>query len=261
VSDPGFEEPFRRLGADVAVVVDFGEILRPFVFEWTACGFFGVHPSLLPRWRGAAPIPWTILSGDRVAGVSVFRLSASVDTGNLAFRGEVTLDDRDTSTTLGKRLGRAGAAALLDVVDRLEGGNLTEVSQPAEGATVARKLERRDGFLRWEFDARRLDAAVRALAPWPCAWFTVGGRDVKVLRSVPLDVSHAAAPGTVLGWGTPPGESEGVRIACGSGELVLLELQSTGRRPLPAPEWLRGARLSPGDVLSSSMTEDGGGPP
>ncbi|MBN1424868.1 methionyl-tRNA formyltransferase [Candidatus Fermentibacteria bacterium] len=249
VSVPSFEPEFRALGADVAVVADFGEILKPFVFAWTRHGFFGLHPSLLPRWRGAAPIPWTILSGDGMTGVSVFKISASVDTGHVALSETIPVCDRETGATLAHRLAKTGAVVMLEALRHLQTGSLTLTPQPPGDAPVARKLRRLDGMLRWETDAFALDRVVRALVPWPCAWCQCHGREVKVLRSFPLSAKSEYSPGTVVGATVVEGEGEGVRIACGSGELVLLELQSPGKLPLPALVWLRGARLAVGDVL------------
>lgn len=255
VSDPSFRREFQALGADVAVVVDFGEILKPFVFDWTRSGFFGVHPSLLPRWRGAAPIPWTILAGDTLTGVSVFKVSASVDAGHVALCESLPVHDRETSCSLAGRLADLGAKTMREVLDRLGRGGLTLTAQPSGDAPIARKLQRNDGLLRWETDAFTLDRIVRAMVPWPCAWCRHHGSEVKVLRSFPVSTRHDHPPGTILGTMRVEGEGEGMRVACGSGELCLLELQNPGKRPLSAPLWVRGSRLSEGDVLGSAWSE------
>ncbi len=246
VSDPDFEGPFRGLGADVAVVADFGEILKPFVLAWVPEGFFGLHPSLLPRWRGPAPIPWAILAGDSRTGVSVFKVDPSVDAGSVVLRREEPIRDRDTASSLEERLAGLAARVLLDVLDLLEGGSLVPTPQPAEEATFARKLTRKDGLLRWEEEARVLDRIVRACTPWPRGWFPSARGEVTVLRATPMASTHRERPGTYLGIGTTPEGEEGLRIACGEGELLLLELQSPGKRPLPGAAWVRGARMVPG---------------
>lgn len=248
VSDPAFEPAFRSLGADVAVVMDFGEILKPFVFEWAPHGFLGVHPSLLPRWRGAAPIQWSILAGDETTGVSIFRLSAAVDAGQLALRLPVPIAPRETAPELQRRLSREGARALEAALHGMEEGTLQFAPQPGEEAPIAPKLRRADGVLWWHEDARALDRRVRALLPWPCAWFPSARGAIKVTRAFPIDRAPGSPPGTVLGIGEAEGE-EGVRIACGRGELLLLEVQRPGRHPLGACEWFRGARLPEGMVL------------
>jgi methionyl-tRNA formyltransferase len=185
-----------------------------------------------------------------MTGVSIFRLSASVDTGHLALCVEAPVETRDTTPTLEDRLGRIGASAVLTVLDRIENSMLQLSPQSSDGAITARKLDRSDGLLRWDEAADVLDRRVRALVPWPCARFTARCGEVKVLRAFPIEGDHQCVPGTVLGTGVTESEGEeGVRVACGRGELLLLELQSPGKRRLPASAWLRGACLPPGSVL------------
>lgn len=248
VSDPEFEAQFKSLGAKVAFVADFGEILRPLVFSWTTYGFFGVHPSLLPRWRGAAPVPWAILSGDRKTGVVVFKVGAGVDTGAMAGRVEAEIRDRETAEQLEQRLARLGAELALDIVGSLECGTLRLSPQGTEAASKARRLRKEDGRLDWAEEALALDRRVRGLLPWPCAWFTVRGTQIKVLEAWPVD-DHEGRSGRFLGLQRGGDGPEGLVVGCGKGCLLLVKLQSPGKRPLCARDWLNGFRLEDGELL------------
>jgi methionyl-tRNA formyltransferase len=251
VSKRSFETPFRSLGAEVVLVADFGEILKPFVLKWTERGFWGVHPSLLPRWRGAAPIPWTILAGDSETGVTVFKLSAGMDAGALALQAACDVRPRETAPELERRLGELGGSLALELLDRLEEGSVPLDGQREEQVTRAPKLIRSDGLLDWNEAAVSLDRKVRALVPWPCAWFTSRKGEVKVLRSCPLLRDTVTEPGRFLGVQDVKDVGVGALVSCGTGALLLLEVQAAGKRAMNGLLWANGIRIREGDALEA----------
>jgi len=244
-----FESEFRRWGADVVFVADFGEILKPVVLSWTEKGFFGVHPSLLPRWRGAAPVPRAILAGDQKTGVTLFKLTPGVDEGAVVARTECDIGQRQTAPSLLKQLASLGAELVVRFLSQLEKGTVVLMEQPSEGACMARKLSREDGLLNWQQDAQLLDRRVRALLPWPCAWFRAKGKAINVMKSYSMPLEPPARPGLFLGVRRFDPVGEGVVVGCGVGALLLLELQSPGKKTLAARDWVNGFRLKEGDLL------------
>jgi methionyl-tRNA formyltransferase len=249
VSERTFERRFRSLGADTVFVADFGEILKPFVLSWAEKGFWGVHPSLLPRWRGAAPVPWTILSGDVETGVTIFKLSSGMDSGAIAMQAACDVGPRESAPELEERLGTLGADLAMELLDRLDRESVSLEKQTEKRATKAPKLTREDGFFDWDESPESLDRKVRALLPWPCAWFTWRKGDVKVLRSFPLPGHGATVPGRFLGVTEHKDVGAGALVSCGDGALLLLEILAAGKRALDAHLWVNGLRLQVGDSL------------
>ena len=249
VSLRDFEEEFRTLGGEVALVADFGEILKSFVFDWLPHGFFGIHPSLLPRWRGAAPIPWTILSGDTETGVSIFRLSSGIDTGQIARMVRTTVGNRETAVELEERLAGIGGDAVERVLDDVAKGVLHLEKQSEKGATLARKLNKEDGKLDWRETADQLDRRVRALVPWPCAWFEARGMHISVLEAK-NENGEQGEPGRFVGLRKTSEGEYGVAVSCGQGVLVITRLQNPGKRVLSGRDWLNGFRMGIGERLS-----------
>jgi len=248
VSAEDFEPKFRMLGAEVAFIADFGEILKPFIFDWVPHGFFGIHPSILPRWRGAAPIPWTILSGDRDTGVSVFRISAGVDTGQIAAIERTTVRARETAEELEIRLAGIGGHVAERVLDHLEHGTLHLVKQPHGKATLARKLRKDDGGLDWSESAIKLDRRVRALIPWPGAWFEARGKRISVLKAENQE-GEVGESGRFIGIRKTSEGEYGVAVSCGTGILVMSRLQNSGKKALSGRDWVNGFRIQRGDML------------
>jgi len=220
------------LGADVAVVVAYGLILPPAVLAAPALGCLNIHASLLPRWRGAAPIQRAILAGDAETGVSIMRMEAGLDTGPVLLCEATAIGAEETAADLQGRLAAMGAQAIVRVLARLDA--LVAVPQPGTGVTYAAKIDKAEARLDWSRPAETVDRQIRALSPFPGAWVEISGERVKLLRS--RRVAGQGAPGTVLG---------GFTIACGAGAVEVLEAQREGRRPMPAAEVLRGLALPP----------------
>jgi methionyl-tRNA formyltransferase len=233
-----FAEVLSRYRPEVAVVTAYGRILPVDVLSVPTRGSLNVHASLLPRWRGAAPIQWAIAEGDTQTGVCLMQMEAGLDTGPvLAARTEAIGKD-DTTESLGKRLSALGGELLRDALPRFLAGQLAPVPQPEAGVTLARVVERGDGFLDFRRPAAVLERRLRAFTPWPGAWTTLEGHVLKVHRA---QVGEGqGVPGTVLGSG------EGLEVACGEGSLLLMEVQAEGKRRMEVKDFLRGHPLVAG---------------
>jgi len=227
---------------DVLVVAAYGLILPPAVLAWPRLGCLNIHASLLPRWRGAAPIQRAIEAGDACTGVTIMQMDEGLDTGPTIAREEVPIGLRDTGGLLHDRLAEAGAALIVDVLRRLDrDGRLAALPQPAEGATYAARITDRDARIDWARDAQAIARQVRALDPTPGAYTTLGGTVVKLWRAEPTPTTPAAPPGTVLA-----ASPAGIDVACGVGTLRVLELQRAGGRRVPASALVAGRFVAAG---------------
>jgi methionyl-tRNA formyltransferase len=233
----------RGFDADLMVVVAYGLILPQAVLDVPRSGCWNIHASLLPRWRGAAPIQRAILAGDAVTGITIMQMEAGLDTGPMLLVRETPIGPRELGGELHDRLSRLGAEAIVAAIDEWQAGRIEPVTQPAEGATYAAKLSKAAARIDWAQPAVAIDAQVRAFNPWPVAETTWDGKQLRIWQCEPEPPAISAAPGTVL-------ESSGGRIvvATGDGALRLLQLQLAGRRAMSATEFLNanslaGARL------------------
>lgn len=230
---------FAALNLDAAVVVAYGLLLPQPILDAPRLGCFNLHASLLPRWRGAAPIQRAILAGDKETGVCAMKMDIGLDTGPVLARETVAITPRMTASDLHDRLCAIGAPLMVRALHDFAAGRIAPVPQPAEGVTYAAKLQREEGRLDWTKSAAELDRAVRALNPAPGTWFERGAERIKVLAAAPVD--GAGAPGAVL--------DDRALIACGSGALRLLRLQRPGKGASDADAFLRGYPLNPGERL------------
>ena len=222
---------FAALGADVAVVVAYGLILPQPVLDAPRLGCLNIHASLLPRWRGAAPIHRAIMAGDAETGVAIMQMEAGLDTGPVLAEARTAIGAEETTADLHDRLAGMGAGLIVEVLDRLP---LPAVAQPVEGVTYAAKIDKAEARIDWTLPAVEVDRLIRGLSPFPGAWCQVGEERIKLLRSRP--VPGAGQPGAVL---------SGFTIACGSDAIEVLEAQRPGKRPMQAAEILRGLSLPP----------------
>jgi methionyl-tRNA formyltransferase len=234
---------------DVMVVVAYGLILPQSLLQLPRLGCLNIHASLLPRWRGAAPIQRALQAGDETTGVSIMQMDAGLDTGAVLAEQALRIEAVDTAGSLHDRLAAAGAALLLDVLQKLESGGAQAKPQPAEGITYAAKLAKSESCIEWHADAAQIDRQIRAFNPWPVAETALHGQPVKLLFSrVPQQLAGAdtgaATPGTVLGL-----NDDALQVAAGRGVVELLQLQRAGRKPVSAREFLnaerRGADAAP----------------
>ncbi len=228
---------------DVLVVVAYGLLLPPEVLGWPRHGCLNIHASLLPRWRGAAPIERALLAGDAETGVTIMQMDAGLDTGAIVCTAREPIAPRDTAGMLRERLAATGAQAIVAVLQQLaRGGALAATPQPAEGVSYAAKINRVDAAIDWRARALAIDRHVRAFNPVPGAHTSLAGEVVKVWRAEPAalrGVDHP--PGTVLA-----ADGDGVVIACGEDTLRLLELQPAGGRRMDATAFVAGRKLAAG---------------
>lgn len=235
---------------EVIIVAAFGYILPQEVLDLPLHGCLNVHASLLPRWRGAAPVPAAILAGDEVTGVTVMRMDAGVDTGPILAQRKELIRPDDTRTKLEERLAHIGADLLMETLPAYLAGDLPPWPQPEEGVTYAGQLRKEDGQLDWSLPAAALDRRVRAFTPWPGACTAWDGRSLKVLRATPLPCWRGdAPPGTVVVL------AGGVAVAAGEGALRLEEIQLAGKRPMDVAAFLRGQRDFIGSRLGGTASE------
>ncbi|MBF0563354.1 MAG: methionyl-tRNA formyltransferase [Alphaproteobacteria bacterium] len=235
---PDTQQAFAARNADIAVVAASGLILPAPLLEAPRLGCINVHASLLPRWRGAAPIHRAVMAGDPLTGITIMRMDAGLDTGPILMQEAVPISPLTTSGALHDVLAALGARLVLTAIDGLAAG-LTTVPQPADGVTYATKLAKDEGRLDWNQPAATLANLVRGLSPWPGAWFEHDGTRVKVLEAVLLPggtFPNAGLPGTIL--------DERLTVACCDGALRLLVVQRPGKGPVAAEAFLRGYALS-----------------
>ncbi|MGD9615690.1 MAG: methionyl-tRNA formyltransferase [Alphaproteobacteria bacterium] len=244
--DPAAQAEFAAIPADAAVVVAYGLLLPLPILKAPRLGCLNVHASLLPRWRGAAPIQRAILAGDAETGITIMQMDEGLDTGPILLRQAIPIEEKETAGQLSERLAALGARLIVEALDGLAHGTLRARPQPVEGATYAAKLRRNEARLDWHRPAAELERQVRAFDPWPGAWFEGRGERLRVLAAEAVPEPAPAPPGTVL--------DERLSIACGEGVFRPLRLQRAGRAPLDTSAFLRGFALSPGTVLPCPAT-------
>jgi methionyl-tRNA formyltransferase len=240
--DPAEQAAFAALDLDVAVVVAYGLILPPPVLASPRLGCVNVHASLLPRWRGAAPIQRAILAGDAQTGVTIMAVDEGLDSGPMLFDEAVPIGAQETAGTLHDKLAEVGARLIVTALEGLAAGTLSARPQPEDGVTYAPKLHRGEARLDWRRPAAELERAVRAFTPWPGAEFEANASRIKVLAAEVAAGAPGAAPGTVL--------DDRLTVACGDGALRLLKVQRAGKAALDAEAFLRGFELAPGTRLA-----------
>jgi methionyl-tRNA formyltransferase len=228
--DAAAQEDFAAFGAEAAVVAAYGLILPQPVLDAPARGCLNIHASLLPRWRGAAPIHRAVMAGDAETGICIMRMEAGLDTGPVLLRRATPIAETETTGDLHDRLAALGAAAIVEALGRLD--QLTPEPQDDQRATYAPKVDKPEARVDWTRPAAEVDRLIRGLSPFPGAWCLAGGERLKLLRS-------REAPGE----GRPGQRLAGLTVACGDGAVENVEAQRAGRRPMPAGEVLRGADI------------------
>lgn len=228
--------------ADVIVVVGYGQIIPASVFDYPTLGTVNVHASLLPKYRGAAPIQWAIANGETVTGVTTMRIEAGLDTGDMLLAREVEIGPEETASELSPRLAAMGAELLIETLRGLEAGTIAPRKQDNAAATYAPMLKKQDGRVDWTRSARAIFNQVRGFDPWPGAFTTFRG-ELLQLRRVRVVEGSAGGPGRIEVAG------RALLVACGEGGLEVLELQPEGRRRMTAQEFLNGRRPESGEML------------
>lgn len=235
--EPSHIERVRAARPEVLVVAAYGLILPPELLQLGRHGALNIHASLLPRWRGAAPIQRALLAGDPQTGISIMQMEAGLDTGPVLKQAPIAITAQDDAGTLEARLAELGAGLVLDVLAEAAKGPLRATPQPQQGVTYARKIEKREARLDWTRPAQELERAVRAFRPSPGAWSTVDGEPLKIWGARLAEDALPPGVGSV---------GEVLKVGCGQGALELTELQRAGGKRLPAREFLRGHRIRDG---------------
>jgi methionyl-tRNA formyltransferase len=235
-------ETIRASGCELAVVVAYGKILPAALLEIPPRGFINVHASLLPKYRGAAPIQRAIESGERITGVTIMRIDEELDHGPMFAKAEVTIGPDERAPSVAARLAEAGGRLLVEQLDRIEAGTAVETPQEHAAATHAAKIDKAEGRVDWRESARTLYDRFRAFDPWPGLYADIRGEVVKLTEVAP--VAEGGKPGTLLR------ADEDAVVGCGEGALRLRLLQRPGKRPASSADVLRGLGIGPGDELS-----------
>lgn len=246
VREPEFLETLKELSPDVVVVVAFGQIIPQAVLDVPKLGCLNVHGSLLPKYRGAAPIQWAVIDGECESGVTIMRMDAGLDTGDMITTRVVKLEDKETGGSLFDKLSQAGADLLTETLDKLEAGEVSYEKQPAESSTdYARMLKKEDGQIDWNKSAAELERLIRGLNPWPSAYTHLDGKTLKIWMADAEEGNSGSEPGTVVEV-----TKNTVKVQTGDGVLSLLEVQLEGKKKMPVDAFLRGCQLDAQSQLS-----------
>jgi len=243
--DSAAQQRLRDIGPELMVVVAYGLILPPVVLDIPTYGCLNIHASLLPRWRGAAPIQRAIEAGDRETGITIMQMDAGLDTGDMLRRQALVITPTDTSQTLHDRLAELGAREIVEVVGDLDRFRALAVSQDDAASCYAHKLEKHEGIVDWNDDSEVIARRIRAFTPWPGVHARHGDVALRIWQARATTSDALASPGTVLASG--PG---GIIVRCGAGALVIEKLQRAGGRALNCADFLNGTPLPPGARLA-----------
>lgn len=244
------EQQAGLVPADVMVVAAYGIILPQSVLDWPRFGCLNIHASLLPRWRGAAPIQRAIVAGDAQTGVTIMQMDAGLDTGDMLSVHPVPIADSDTTSVLHDKLAQCGADAIVAALANLAALQAQREPQPAEGVTYAEKIRKEEALLDWSLPARQLDRLVRAWNPFPAGQAILGDETLKIWQACP--VAGQGEPGEVLRL-----EADGPVVACGEGALLLTQMQRPGGKRLPARDVVASLKLTPGARFARNMPTAG----
>lgn len=242
LKDPVFVEQFVAAGAELGVVAAYGRLIPETVFNQPRLGLINVHASLLPKYRGAAPVHRAVINGEVETGITIMRIVKTLDAGPMLARAIRPIGPEETSEALETDLARLGSDLLVAAIERLADGPVEEVPQDESSATYASRLVKTDGVVDWSLPAQRIHDLIRGLFPWPHAFTYWKDRRVILLRSSVVAAPPGGEPGAIL-----ESRADGLRVATGSGVLSLLELQLEGKRPMDVREFLAGYRIVPGE--------------
>jgi methionyl-tRNA formyltransferase len=244
VKNQNFVDRVAGLKADLFVVVAFGQILPSRLLQLPKMGTINIHASLLPKYRGPAPIQWAIMNGEKETGVTAMFMDEGLDTGDVLFSSKTRISPDDTSATLHDRLSVMGAELLMQVLKQFEAGDLQPVSQDDSQASYAPLLAKNDGHIDWEKTAVCLEAFVRGVTPWPGAFTFYGDRRLKIFKCKSVSSDSSVAPGTVI-----KGFADELRIATGKDALSILEIQGASGKRLLIKDFLKGCPMDPGTIF------------
>lgn len=244
VRNPEFLALFEDLSPDLVVVAAFGQILPREMIEAPKMGCINVHPSLLPRYRGAAPINWSLISGETKTGVTIMLMDEGLDTGNILTREETVIEPHETFGTLHDRLAKMGAKLLLKTIEMIENGTVTRTFQDASLATYAPRLRKEDGGILWDSDVHSIVNLIRGLSPAPSAYTFFRGKKLKIFLA-----AGEVAPATGIAGEVGRETEGGLPVAAKNGIVYLKDVQLENKNRMSVHDFLRGSRISPGDIL------------
>ncbi len=240
VKKPETLQHFLRLAADLIVIIAYGRMLPRELIDMPTRGTINVHASLLPKYRGAAPINWAIVNGERETGVTTMFINEEMDAGDILLEAKTPIGERETAPELHDRLARMGADLLKATIRELEEGKLIPIPQDHRKATQAPIIKKEDGLIDWSLTARAIFNRVRGFTPWPGTYTNLGDKTLRIHTAEPVDGGESNAPGTVVE------AQDRLCIACGEGILKLVEVQIEGGKRMPATDFMRGHRISVG---------------
>lgn len=244
IREPECVEELKRYHADVMVVIAFGQILTKEILTMTPYGCINIHASLLPKYRGAAPIQWAVIDGEKVSGVTTMQMDEGIDTGDMLLREEIVLDEKETGGSLHDKMAERGAKLCLKTLEALERGELMPVKQGESPTAYARMLDKSMGNIDWSASAESIERLIRGLNPWPSAYTDWGGKVMKIWRAEVRKSSENAEPGTIVLV-----EKDGFSVQTGAGLLKVTELQIPGKKRMDAGAFLRGYSIREGEIL------------
>jgi methionyl-tRNA formyltransferase len=256
LKEPATVEFLSRYRPNAIVVVAYGHILPQWLIDLPRLGCINLHASLLPKYRGAAPIQWSLIRGETVTGVTTMRIDAGLDTGDILLKREVQIQDEDTSETLSERLSRLGADLMIETLRRLERGDLEAQPQDHTQATLAPILKKEDGRIDWNLAALEIWNRIRGLRPWPGAYTSFRGKNLHLWAASRPTVKTTMQldPGTLIA------DRGRLRVACGQGTLLdLVEVQLEGRKRMPIRDFLNGVKVAPGEKVDKGQVPNTGG--
>jgi len=246
---PEVVDSIRQLAPDLIVVVAFGQILPKSLLDIPRYGCINVHASLLPRWRGAAPLNWCIIKGDAETGITTMMMDVGLDTGDMLLKKATPIDPDGNTDVLHDRLSLLGAETLAETLDLLKAGKLVREKQDDALTCYAPMLKKDDGLIDWNREPQQIRNLVRGMTPWPGAFSFVDGRMVKIYQV--RTAAGEGLPGTVIHAGR-----EGLEVACAGGSIIVEELQLEGKKRLPARDFLAGYKIAPGTILGKRIELD-----
>lgn len=244
VKNQDFVDSLKSLSPDLVVVSAYGQILPKTIIEIPKMGCINVHPSLLPKYRGAAPMNWTLIKGETQTGVTIMLMDEGMDTGDILTQEETAIGPEETFGELHDRLAVKGAELLLKTIEMIISGAVQRTPQDSARATYAPRLNKEDGLIRWDSDIHHTVNRIRGLSPLPCAYTFIKGKMLKIFSATAAEISVAETPGTV-GKAT----EKGLPVAGRNGYVFLREVQMENKNRMSVHDFLRGIRLSPGDTL------------
>ncbi len=243
-SEASFIDEMRGMGADFFVVVDYGKKLPKVLLDLPGKYCINLHPSLLPKYRGAAPVNWAVLNGDKETGNTVIKMSEEMDAGDIIAQEKVEIGEDETAVSLLERLSRDGADLVMKVIDMAEAGEESFTAQDEKGASYAPRLTKEQGRIDWTISAAEITRKVKAMQPWPGAFTSLGGRTLKIIEACTESGTSDAPPGAVT-------DVKAFIVSTGEGSVRIKMLQIEGKKIMPVREFLKGHRIEKGTVLGA----------